>query len=91
MYPRLTHGECVHYQHKLDSVVDDGAQGQRKIYSILASSKKNKGNLSELDSENEAANFTRFFVIESLEEVCLAIFSPSLIDKDILKGSTENL
>ena len=34
--------------------------------------KKKQRNLSELDSENEAAYFLRFFVIESLGEVCLA-------------------
>ena len=34
-------------------------------------------------SENEAADFPRFIVIESLEEVCLAIFSPFLIEKVI--------
>ena len=36
---------------------------------------KTKRNLSELNSENEAADFPRFIVIESLEEVCLAKFS----------------
>ena len=43
--------------------------------------KKNKRNLS--DSENEVADFPRFIVIESLEEVCLAKFSPFLIEKVI--------
>ena len=45
--------------------------------------KKTKWNLSESDSENEAADFPRFIVIESLEEVCLAKFSPFLIEKVI--------
>ena len=48
---------------------------------MVSSNKKTKRNLSELDSENEAADFTRFIVIESLEEVCLAKFSPFLIEK----------
>ena len=34
-------------------------------------------------SEDEAADFPRFIVIESLEEVCLAKFSPFLIEKVI--------
>ena len=38
VYPRVNQGEwvtpLVHSQHKLDSVVGGGAQGQRKIYSI---------------------------------------------------------
>ena len=45
--------------------------------------KINKRNLSESDSENEAADFPRFIVIESLEEVSLVIFSPFLIEKGI--------
>ena len=45
--------------------------------------KKSKRNLSESDLENEAADFPRFIVIESLEEVCLAKFSPFLIEKVI--------
>ena len=48
---------------------------------MASSNKKYKRNLSELDSENEAAYFSRFIVIESLEEVCLAKFSPFLIEK----------
>ena len=40
-------------------------------------------NLSESDTENEAADFPRFIVIESLEEECLAKFSPFLIEKAI--------
>ena len=45
--------------------------------------KKSKRNLSESDSENKAADFPRFIVIESLEEVCEAKFSPFLIEKEI--------
>ena len=45
--------------------------------------KKTKQNLSESDSENEAADFPRFIVIKSLEEVFLAKFSPFLIKKVI--------
>ena len=54
---------------------------------MVSSYKKFKRNLSESDSENEAADFLRFIVIESLEEVCLAKFSPFLIEKVI---STRN-
>ena len=50
---------------------------------MVSSNKKTKRNLSESDSENEAADFPRFIVIESLEEVCLAKFSPFLIEKMI--------
>ena len=54
--------------------------------------KKTKQNLSESDSENEAADFPRFIVIESLEEVCLAKFSPFLIEKVIsTRASTKNV
>ena len=35
-------------------------------------SNKKQRNLSELDSENEAAYFLRFIVIESLGDVCRA-------------------
>ena len=38
---------------------------------------------SQSDSENKAADFPRFIVIESLEEVCQAKFSPFLIEKVI--------
>ena len=50
---------------------------------MTSSNKKTKRNLSESDSEYEAADFPRFIVIESLEEVCLATFSPFLIEKGI--------
>ena len=50
---------------------------------MASSNKKTKRNLSESDSENETADFPRFIVIESLEEVCLAKFSPFLIEKVI--------
>ncbi len=50
---------------------------------MASSNKKYKQNLSESDSENEAADFPRFIVIESLKEVCLAKFSPFLIEKVI--------
>ena len=85
---RLNQGEwvtpLVYSQHKLDSVVGGGAQGQWIIYSIYGVFKqKTKRNLSESDSENEAAGFPRFIVIESLEEVCLPKFSPFRIEKVI--------
>ena len=44
---------------------------------------KTKRNLSESNSENETADFRRFIVIKSLEEVCLAKLSPFLIEKVI--------
>ena len=50
---------------------------------MASSNKKTKWNLSESDSENEAADFSRFIVIEFLEEVCQAKFSPFLIEKVI--------
>ena len=50
---------------------------------MASSNKKSKWNLSESDSENEAADFSRFIVIESLEEVCLAKFSLFLVEKVI--------
>ena len=74
--------KCDNSQHKLDSKVGGGAQDQRKIYCIYGIFKSN-WNLSETDSENEAADFPRFIVIESLEEACLAKFTPFLIEKVI--------
>ena len=51
-----------------------------------------KRNLSESDTENEAVDFPRFIVIESLEEVCLAKFSPFLIEKVIsTRASPKNV
>ena len=59
---------------------------------MASSNKKTKRNLSESDSENEAADFPRFIVIESLEEVCLAKFSPFLIEKVIsTRASPKNI
>ena len=56
-----------------------GAQDQQKQTLLIASSnKKNKMN-SESDSENEAVEFPRFIVLESLEETCLPKLSPFLI------------
>ena len=55
----------------------------------MASSNKNtKWNLSELDLVNEAADFPRFVVIESLEEVYLAKFLLFLIEKVISTRAT---
>ena len=48
---------------------------------------KSKQNLSELDSENEATDFSRFIVIESLE-VCLTKFSPFLLAKVLSTKAT---
>ena len=50
---------------------------------MASSNKKTKRNLSESDSENEAADFPRFIAIEYLEAVCLAKFSHFLIEKVI--------
>ena len=50
---------------------------------MASSNKKSIRNLLESNSENEVADFPRFIVIESLEEVYLAKFSPSLIEKVI--------
>ena len=59
-------------------------RAREKYTACMASSnKKCKRNLSELDSENEVADFCRFILIESQEEVCLAKFSPFLIEKVI--------
>ena len=49
---------------------------------------KNRRNLSESDSENEAADFSRFIVIESLEDVCQAKLSLFLIEKFISTRTT---
>ena len=48
---------------------------------MASSNKKSKQNISESDLENEAADFPRFVVIESLEEICLVKFLPFLIIK----------
>ena len=55
---------------------------------MASSNKKTKRNLSESVSENEAADFTKVIVIESLEKVCLAKFSPFLIKKVISTRAT---
>ena len=55
----------------------------KNIQQIWRLQTKPKRNLSESDLENEAADFPRFIVIESLEEVWLAKFSPFLIEKVI--------
>ena len=70
--------------------VSGGVQGQQKIYSIYGISKykKTKRNLSESDLENEAADFPRFIVIESLEEVCWAKFSLFFVEKVISTRAT---
>ena len=63
-------------------VVERRASEKYTAY-MASSNKKSKRNLSKSDSENEAADFPRFNVIESLEEVCLAKFFPFLIEKVI--------
>ena len=54
----------------------------------LAKNIPHQRNLSESDLENEVADFPRFIVIESLEEVCLAKFSPFIIEKVISTRAT---
>ena len=66
----------------MDSVVSDGAQDQQKINLTYAFFKGK--NLSDL--ENEAADFPRFIVIESLEEIYLSKFSLFLIENDLFKS-----
>ena len=67
-------------------------RASEKYTAYMASSNKTKQNPSESDSENEAADFPRFIVIESLEEVCLAKFSPFLIEKVIsTRASPKNV
>ena len=91
VYPHLNQGEwislLVHSWHKLDSMVGDGAKGQWNIYCIYdvfkKKKKKTKQNWSDSDSKGETADFPRFIVIGSLEEACLAKFSPFLIEKVI--------
>ena len=64
-------------------------RASEKYTAIMASSnKKTKWNLSESDSENEVADFLRFIVIESLEEVWLTKFSAFLIEKAISTRAT---
>ena len=80
-YPRLNQGEWVTPWFIPNTswtpwwVVERRARKKYIAY-MASSNKKSKRNLSESDSENEAADFPRFIVIESLEEVCLAKFSP---------------
>ena len=50
---------------------------------MASSTKKYKRNLSESDSENEAADLPRFIVTESLEDVCPVKLSPFLVEKVI--------
>ena len=67
-------------------------RASEKYTADMASSNKTKRNLSESDSENEAADLPRFIVIESLEKVCLAKLSPFLIEKVIsTKASPQNV
>ena len=91
-YPHLNKDKwafpLVHSQHRLGSVVGGGAQGQQKLYSIYKEL-KNKRNLSESDSENEAANFPRFIIIESLE-MWFAKFSPFLRKSYFYNGYSKN-
>ena len=57
---------------------------------MASSYKDTKRSLSESDSENEVADFLRFIVIESLEEVCQAKLYPILIEKVITVRAISN-
>ena len=50
--------------------------------------KKKEKKLSESDSKNEAADFTRFIIIESLERACVAKFSLFLVENIIAMRAT---
>ena len=63
--------------------MEDRRASEKYTAYMASSNKKTNRNLSESDMENEAADLTRFIVIESLEEVCLAKFSSFLIEKVI--------
>ena len=63
--------------------MEDRRASEKYTPYMASLNKKTKRNPSESDSENEAADFPRFIVIKSLEEVCLAKFSPFLIEKVI--------
>ena len=59
---------------------------------MASSNKKIKWNLSESDLKNEAADFPRFTVTKSLEEVYLIKFLPFLIEKVIkTKAALKNV
>ena len=93
VYPRLEQDKCVsplvHSQHRLDFMVGGGAHDQWEINFnyVVFKQKEKKRNLLE-QNENEGADFPRFIVIESLEEVCLVKFFPFLIEKVILRRAT---
>ena len=55
---------------------------------MVPSNKRTKQNKLESDSGNEAAEFPRFIVTESLDEVYLAKFSAFLIEKVISTQAT---
>ena len=72
--------------------VEERRASEKYTAYMASSNKKTKLNLSESDSENEAADFPRFIVIESLKEVCLAKFSLFLIEKVIsTRASPKNV
>ena len=58
---------------------------------MASSNKKTKRNLSESDSENDAAEFPKSIVIESLEETYQAKFSPFLKKKEFLQELVRKL
>ena len=46
-----------------------------------------KQNFSEYDSENDATQFSKFIILESFKETCLAKLSPFLMEKYHLSQS----
>ena len=64
---------------------------EKKTALMASSNKENKTkqNLLESDSKNEAAYFSRFIVLESLENFCLSKFFPFLIEIVISTRATQ--
>ena len=75
-YPCLNKGEWVSplaHSHRSWTPwrVEERRASEKYTVSMVSLNKKKKRNLSESDSDNEAADFPRFIVIESLGEVYL--------------------
>ena len=88
VYPCLNQGEwvslLVNSQHKLESVMGDRTCKKQKLQMSFSNKREKKRvNLSMFDSENEAANFPKYIVLESLKETSRAKLSPFLIEKII--------
>ena len=81
MYPR----KISLVEQKLVIVVGGGTQNQRKKIHMSYTNKNPKQNLSEFDSENEATEFLRSILMQSLEETCLSRLSLFLKEKNYLQ------